>query len=87
MNLNRNFKVKENNVPKPFEYKWKVLNRGNIAKTRDMIRGQIINDDSPERKEKTNFSGGHEVECYVIKNGIVVARDSIDVPIKGEENE
>lgn len=81
------FKVKENNVPPPFEYKWKVLNRGSIAKTRDMIRGQIIDHNYEERKEKTDFSGGHEVECYVIKDGIVVARDSIDVPIKGEENE
>lgn len=79
------FKVKENNVPEPFEYKWKVLNRGSVSKTRDMIRGQIIDDDYPERKEKTDFTGGHEVECYVVKNGIVVARDSIDVPIKERE--
>ncbi|WP_404817815.1 nucleotide-binding domain-containing protein [Rhodococcus rhodochrous] len=27
------------------------------------------------------FKGAHVVECYVIKDGIVVARDRIDVPI------
>ena len=81
------FKVKENNVPKPFEYKWKVLNRGSISKLRDMIRGQIIDDDNSIRNEKTDFIGGHEVECYVIKNGMVVARDRIDVPIRGDNED
>lgn len=75
------FRVKENNVPEPFEYKWKVLNRGSIAKARNMIRGQILDDNNRTRNEKTDFIGGHEVECYVVKNGIVVARDRIDVPI------
>lgn len=28
-----------------------------------------------------SFEGEHVVECYVLKHGIVVARDRIDVPI------
>ena len=79
------FRVKENNVPEPFEYKWKVINRGSVAKGRNMIRGQILDDNHPTRNEKTDFIGGHEVECYVVKNGIVVARDRIDVPIQEGE--
>lgn len=77
-----NFFVTSCNVPEPFEYKWKVLNRGDEAIRRDMIRGQIIDGESKGRKkEKTTFRGNHIVECYAIKNGVVVARDMIDVPI------
>ncbi|MGN6809026.1 MAG: nucleotide-binding domain-containing protein [Trinickia sp.] len=32
--------------------------------------------------ETANFHGPHFVECYVIKNGVCVARDRIDVPIE-----
>jgi len=80
------FSVKENNVPKPFQYKWKVVNRGSVAESRDMIRGQIMDHDYSTRDEKTDFVGEHEVECYVIKDGIVVAKDRIDVPIRGGED-
>ena len=31
--------------------------------------------------EHSDFKGEHVVECYIVKNGIVVARDRIDVPI------
>ena len=31
--------------------------------------------------ENTNFAGEHWVECYIIKNGICVARDNVSVPI------
>jgi hypothetical protein len=31
--------------------------------------------------ERTSFRGEHVVECYIVKDGIVVARDIIGVPI------
>ncbi|MBR0340863.1 MAG: hypothetical protein IJH64_01160 [Oscillospiraceae bacterium] len=31
--------------------------------------------------ERTDFYGPHYVECYIIKNGICVARAKVDVPI------
>lgn len=69
-------------VPPPFEVKWKVTNRGEQAIRRDCLRGQILDDfGNHERKESTNFSGSHFVECYIVKNNVVVARDIIDVPI------
>ena len=34
-----------------------------------------------ERKESTTFKGSHFVECYIIKDSVVIARDTIDVPI------
>lgn len=75
------FEVTECDVPPPFEYKWKVLNRGEEAEKRDAVRGQIINQNSATHRESTRFRGEHYVECYAIKDGVVVARDLIDVPI------
>lgn len=61
---------------------WKVLNRGPEAISRNMIRGQILADNgSNKREEKTSFRGEHIVECYVVHNDVVVARDRIRVPI------
>lgn len=76
------FQVKNISVNKPYQIYWKVLNRGEEAKRRDCIRGQIIRDEGYEqRKERTDFNGDHIVECYCVKNGVVVAKDRIDVPI------
>nr|WP_019631668.1 hypothetical protein [Actinomadura atramentaria] len=69
-------------VEEPYTLKWKVLNRGPEAERRDMVRGQIVGSTSPNtRVEDSDFKGQHVVECYVVKDGIVVARDRIDVPI------
>lgn len=69
-------------VPEPYQVKWKVTNRGEQAIKRNCIRGQIIDDNGTfSRKETTNFKGSHFVECYIIKDQMVVAMDSIDVPI------
>jgi hypothetical protein len=76
------FKITECSVPEPYEVKWKVLNRGDEAERRNNIRGQIISSSRPGvRHERTSFRGEHVVECYIVKDGIVVARDIIDVPI------
>lgn len=78
------FFVSDVSVPEPFELYWKVLNRGDEARRRDCIRGQIAKDLGGRQKtEPTVFRGGHLVECYCVVNGVVVARDSIDVPIIG----
>ena len=76
------FSITSNNTPPPYDVYWKVLNRGGDTYTRDCVRGQIIQDEgSLQRKETTNFRGEHIVECYIVKNGVVVAKDRIDVPI------
>jgi hypothetical protein len=81
-NKSLRFYIDKIDVPPPFAVKWKVTNRGEQAIKRDCIRGQIIDDmGSFERKESTTFKGSHFVECYIIKNNEVVARDTIDVPI------
>ncbi|MGL0959370.1 nucleotide-binding domain-containing protein [Vibrio vulnificus] len=76
------FRVSEIDVPEPFLLKWKVLNRGSEAERRDCIRGQILDDAGyGNHSESTTFSGEHSVECYAIKDGVVVARSEITVPI------
>lgn len=76
------FKVTYCDVPEPYRLKWKVLNQGDEAKRRDMIRGQVFDDDGTTRhKERTDFQGAHYVECYAIKDGELVARAHIAVPI------
>ena len=65
-----------------YELRWKVLNRGEVAEQRNDIRGQIISSgQSGVLNERTTFRGAHAVECYVLQDGVVVARDRIDVPI------
>ena len=79
---NLKFQVASCTVSEPYTLKWKVLNQGPEAERRHVIRGDIIDSTKPGiRKESSTFRGEHIVECYVIKDGVVVARDRIEVPI------
>lgn len=81
---NLRFTVEHTDTPPPYEIRWKVLNRGPEAERRDRIRGEIIKGNhagGKERREPTEFRGDHYVECYVIRHGVVVARDHLDIPI------
>lgn len=76
------FRLVQTDVKEPFDVYWKVRNVGNEAKQRRMERGQIIADKGKrERREHTDFNGDHYVECYIVKNGVCVARTRIRVPI------
>ena len=76
------FEIVEIDVPGEYSIEWKVLNRGEEAQRRNCIRGQIVPDEGHHRKtEPTRFKGDHIVECYAIKEGVVVAKDRIHVPI------
>lgn len=80
------FRVSDSDVPGEYKVRWKVLNQGPEAERRDEIRGQILIDDGHMRRtERTSFRGDHIVECYAIKDGVVVARDAILVPIRVEQ--
>jgi len=77
------FFIQQNAVPRPYSVKWKVRNCGVKAKTKG-VRGEILDDNGTEtRTERSSFYGKHFVECYIIKDGICVAMDRIDVPISG----
>jgi hypothetical protein len=77
------FTVISCDVAKPYSMYWKVLNRGLEAERKDCIRGKIIADKGfGKRKESTSFRGEHIVDCYIVKDGVVVAKDRIEVPIQ-----
>ncbi|WP_037284718.1 nucleotide-binding domain-containing protein [Saccharibacillus sacchari] len=59
---------------------WKVLNQGTEAIRRDCIRGQIRSG-GETKTEITSFKGDHIVECYIVHDQVVVAKDRIRVPI------
>lgn len=85
-NKKLHFQIKEISVEPPYEIYWKVLNRGETAQRRNCIRGQIVPDQGNQQKsESTNFKGDHVVECYAVKEGVVVAKDRIHVPISTTE--
>lgn len=71
-------------TPEPYVVKWKARNVGSEAKRRNCLRGEIIdpNRKNSVRHESADFCGPHYMECYIIKDGEVVARDRIDVPIE-----
>lgn len=80
-NLKLEFLIEETDVPKPYDIYWKIRNKGNIAKEKDCIRGQIVKTNKSIHREETRFRGEHYVECYIVKNNICVAKDKINVPI------
>ena len=59
---------------------WKVRNVGNLAKKKNMIRGQIVKR-GPCIIEPCSFYGDHYIECYLIKNERCVAIGHVDIPI------
>ena len=82
------FSIGDTNIPDDTTYQtrkvyWKVLNQGYEAKKRDCIRGQIkLDNGTCEINEHSSFNGDHLVECYIVENGVVIARDKIFVPIE-----
>lgn len=67
----------------PYVIMWKIKNNGSKAKENNSLRGEIkysnyntLNDapfiEGKERHEGISFAGNHYVECYVIKDNIVV---------------
>ena len=66
----------------PYSIFWKIKNEGEIAEKKDMIRGQLLETNSYVQKEHTDFRGNHYVEAYIVKEGICVAKERIEVPIR-----
>ena len=77
------FFIDSSTVEKSYKVFWKVRNVADEAKWKNCLRGEILrlNKADDKRHETSNFRGAHHVECYIIKNDVVVARDRIDVPI------
>lgn len=81
----------ETNISKPYQLLWKIKNNGSVARSRNMLRGELcignniqkIDDiNSDMRYETIDFEGNHYVECYLIKNNICLASSRFNVVIK-----
>lgn len=68
------------NCPQPYKIFWKVKNVGPEAERRNQLRGQIT-EKGNSIVEHSNFFGNHYIECYIVKNGVCVAKDRIEIPI------
>ena len=73
-------KMESTNCPQPYKILWKVKNVGPEAERRNQVRGQI-EEKGNSIVEHSNFFGNHYIECYIVKNGVCVARTRINVPI------
>jgi len=77
------FSIVKNDVPRPYEVKWKVRNFGDEARDLDKLRGEITPDAGyGKKKESTLYHGEHYVECYIIKDNKCVATGQVFVPIE-----
>ncbi|WP_310559191.1 nucleotidyltransferase [Flavobacterium sp.] len=75
------FNAMDTNVPKPYDVYWQVVNNGEEAATGNCLRGGIFKAKTAGKggliyRDATAFSGLHWVECFIIKNGVCVARSS-----------
>ena len=68
------------NCPQPYKIFWKVKNVGPEAARKNQLRGQIMEKGNCI-VEHSNFFGNHYIECYIVKDGVCVARERINIPI------
>lgn len=63
-------------VRRPFIVKWQITNTGEEARRAGCLRGNFENSDIGKmgKRESTSYSGAHSVQCFIIKNGICVAK-------------
>lgn len=68
----------ETNTPEPFNVFWQVVNTGQEAEAANGLRGNFaagsVYRGKVEQKESTSYTGSHSIECFIVKNGLLVAR-------------
>lgn len=69
-------------APEPYQVIWKVRNRGDMAARLGQLRGRLIYGSGNRHRETTRFRGLHYVEVCIVKDGVVVASDRVDVTIE-----
>jgi hypothetical protein len=68
----------ETTVSGRYKVYWQVVNTGDEAEAADGLRGNFNFDgairDGLTHKESTLYRGTHSIECFIVKNGKLVAR-------------
>jgi len=66
------------NIALPYKVYWQIVNTGNEARMVNGLRGEfydgIIEKGGRERREGTLYTGMHWIECFIVKDGLLVAR-------------
>ncbi|MEG3619683.1 nucleotidyltransferase [Magnetovibrio sp. PR-2] len=69
------------NTPRPFEVFWQIVNTGDEADRANGLRGGfdkgVIERGRLKRKESTEYSGSHSIECFIVKDGYCVAQSGV----------
>jgi hypothetical protein len=71
--------IAETDVPQPFDVFWQVVNTGLEATTGKGLRGtifpaKIFGVGGLRQKESTLYKGMHWIECFIVKDGVCLAR-------------
>jgi hypothetical protein len=65
-------------VPAPYDVYWQIVNSGFEATRANQLRGGFdlgaVERGSVVRHESTAYSGSHTIECFIVKQGHLVAR-------------
>jgi len=66
-------------VPKPFNVYWQVVNTGEQSRRANDLRGKIFQSTTAgvgglTQNESTKYRGMHWIECFIVRNGICLAR-------------
>ena len=73
----------ESTLPYDYQTKWRVVNRGEEARTSGDLPGKIESDDAKHQKqEHTKYKGSHYIDCFVIQDNTCIAWDRFYVNIK-----
>lgn len=69
------------NLQAPYDVYWQVVNTGAEAEAARCLRGGFdvgtVERGSIVRRESTLYAGSHSIECFVVKNGFLVARSGL----------
>ena len=66
-------------VKPPYQVMWQIVNTGYEAINANCLRGSFeeSDDGSHGKRESTQYSGSHSVQCFIIKRGACVAQSKI----------
>lgn len=71
------------NVGRPYKVYWQVTNTGPEAAAASQLRGGfsegVVESGKLTHRESTSYTGAHGVECFIVKDGLLVARSGVFV--------
>lgn len=71
-------------IEKPYDIYWQIVNTGEHARGVGGLRGKIFEpcDEPKIKRERTEYTGKHWVECFVVRGDTCVARKMFFINVK-----